>query len=95
MMGKTSTEQYNSLNAPMVSTEKTSPSLRAHAGHGMVLAVICYLKIAFMEWLKFKKRHILFPSPCKEKQINKDFVKLTNKRGTKNFMQLCGSRRFF
>lgn len=58
MMGKTSTEQYNSPNAPTVSTEKTSPLLRAHAGHGMVLAVICYLRVAFKAWLKFKKRHI-------------------------------------
>lgn len=87
-MGKVSIEQYNSVSAPRA--KKTSPLLRAHAGHGMVLAVTFSLRNALMAWLEFKKGHIFISFPM-QSETNKDFVKLPNKGETKNFMPLYGS----
>lgn len=90
MMGKVTIEQYNSGSAPTASAKKTSPLLRAHAGHGMVLDVKFYLRDALMAWLKFKKGHLFISFPM-QRETSKDFVKLPNKGETKNFMQLYGS----
>jgi hypothetical protein len=69
--------------------------VRAHAGHCKVFSVGFYLWDALVAWLKFKGGHaLLFPSPCEERQINTDFVKLPNKgklRISCNYMAPEGS----
>lgn len=64
-MGKICIKQHNSVNAPAVAAEKTSPMLRVYAGHSMVLTVKFYLRDALVTWLKFKKGHTYFLSHAK------------------------------
>lgn len=70
MMGKTSIEQYYSVNGPAMSAGKTTPLWRAHVGNGTVLAVKFYLRDALMAWLKFKEGHP-FTSFPRQREANK------------------------
>lgn len=75
---------------PQQCGEKTSPLLRAHAGHSKVFTVKFYLRQGLVAWLKFKKAHTFISFPM-QRETDKYFVKLPNKGETTNFMQFYGS----